>query len=301
LKILLTGASGFVGRHLVKVLDGEQIHALSRDVSALPPELTQQKNIQWHSVSLENRAELEQLIQAVRPDRCIHLAWDTQPGRYLDDKAGNLRLLQQSLDLFTLLIAYDCEQILSLGSCAEYAMTGDMLHPQSPLDPQTIYAAAKASLSLLGSQLCKGSKTAFCWARLFYVYGPGEHTGRLMSSLLQKLRDGQDFACGSGTKKKDYLYIRDVVSAIRTLLLAKADGFFNLSSAQAVSIADIGAAAEAAVGTRGLLRYGAIPERPWDPDLVLGDNGDLQRLGWTVAYDLQRGLEDYLKTLEAMR
>lgn len=297
MKILLTGATGFIGRHILAAFGDHEIHAVTRSLESVPDDLKQNKQIIWHEMALNETDKLRVRIREIVPERCIHLAWDTKPGRYLDDKSGNLELLQNGLQLLNILIESECQQVIMLGSCAEYAMQSARLQTNSPLDPQTIYAAAKASLALLGPQLCKGSKTRFCWARLFYLYGPGEHHQRLVSGLLAKLMAGEEFACGRGEKKKDYLYIRDVVSGIRSLLTANAEGVYNLCSSEPVTIADIGAAAEKAVGCQGLIRYGAVPERAWDPEFIVGDNSGLKALGWSPAFDLQKGLEDYVRTL----
>lgn len=303
MNILITGASGFIGRQLVPLLlaEGHTLHGITRkppipahaDTIGFP----KSSPLTWHQVDLADTAAVSACIGTVKPDACIHLAWDTQPGRYLDDVEGNLKLLQHSLHLLRELVRHECSHVLALGSCAEYAITDTDLEESAATAPDTIYAAAKLSLCLLGQQITKNTATRFSWGRLFYLYGPGEHPKRLVPGVIAAMAAGQDFEASHGEQARDYLHVQDVASALQCLVNHRANGVFNICSGVGVQIKDILLTVEKLMHRKGLVKLGALPARAWDPERIVGDNRKLKALGWEPQYNLDNGLRSTIQTL----
>ncbi len=306
MKVLLTGATGFIGRHLLPVITagGHEVFAVTRQSIAMTSDLRIYQNLTWHQCDLANAAAVSALVADIVPDACIHLAWDTEPGKYLDDIGSNLKLLEQSLHLLRTLARHSCHQFIALGSCAEYALNNE-IHPGTKLSemastrPETIYAAAKLSLCLLGQQVVKNTKTKFCWGRLFYLYGPGEHDKRLVPGVISALATDHEFKASSGEQFRDYLYVKDVASAIACLLDKKAGGIFNICSGEETQVKTILLACGKHLNKTHLIRLGALPARPWDPDYIVGDNSKLKLLGWSPRYDLNVGLIEMIHTMQS--
>ncbi len=305
MNILITGASGFIGRQLVPLLlaDGHTLHGITRktstsrhgDSTATP----QNTRLIWHQVNLADTAAVSACIASIKPEACIHLAWDTEPGRYLDDVEGNLKLLQHSLHLLRELVRHECSHFLALGSCAEYAITDTDIGESAATAPDTIYAAAKLSLCLLGQQITKNTATRFCWGRLFYLYGPGEHPKRLVPGVIAAMAAGQEFKASHGEQGRDYLHVVDAASALQCLLNHRADGVYNICSGVAVQIKDILLTVEKLMQRKDLVKLGALSARAWDPERIVGDNRKLKALGWEPHFDLAKGLSATIQSYKS--
>lgn len=300
MKILISGARGFIGRHLLAELleRGHELHALTR---SLTDELSSSahERLCWHELNLSAPELVRRKMLDVRPEACVHLAWTTEPGRYLDDVKSNLQLLNDSLVLMQSLSEAGCQQLIALGSCAEYRLppTEQKLAETADLDPQTIYAASKVAARLLMQQLSRNTGTRFCWGRLFYLFGPGEDRQRLVPGVMAALLAGRVLPTSHGEQIKDYLYVKDAASAIATLLEKRAEGDFNICSGGGTKIRSLLMALEKIVGREGLIHYGALPPRAWDPPFVVGDSSRLCALGWQPQYTLESGLRDYYEGL----
>jgi len=245
---------------------------------------------------LEDEIILKKSIEAFKPEACIHMAWYVKPGNYLDSEE-NIQSLKSSLVLFQTLINAGCGHIIAAGTCFEYDTHFGYLHENTPTRPVNIYGAAKLSCCLVGDQLAAQANIPFAWGRIFYPYGPLEDKRRLIPSATQTLIKGQPFQASRGDQIRDYIHVNDVASAFTLLMERKAEGVFNISSGVPVSVRQL----LEIVGrllTRGeLIKFGALPDRPWDPPFICGENSRLRSLGWTPSFALESGLEDTVHKL----
>ena len=123
------------------------------------------------------------------------------------------------------------------GTCAEYDWRADRPHAETdPLAPQSLYGIAKART---GELLCDAGPhlgLTVGWARIFFVYGPGEPPGRLLGDLIAGLRAGREVPCSDGTQRRDFLSAADIGAALVAMLEAGADGPVNVGSGEAVEV-----------------------------------------------------------------
>jgi nucleoside-diphosphate-sugar epimerase len=292
MRILVTGASGFVGSHVVRALvtAGHEVTALARPASSF-----------WRSQDLGDRltvvrsdmaasSPLLAPLEGWRPEVCIHLAWYAVPGVYLEAR-DNIDSLVLSLRLLEELAAVGCGHVVMTGSCAEYDTEVGILREDGPVRPATLYAAAKLAANLIGAQRAAQVGIGFAWARLFYLYGPFEDERRLVPSLIQSLLDGKEFAATAGTQVRDYLHVEDVASAICALALQKVGGVYNVCSGEKTPVASLLTEVARIAGRPDLIRLGALPYRGWEPMFICGDNGRLKAAtGWAPRQALTEGL-----------
>lgn len=272
--ILVTGAGGFVGRQVVAALQrrGRAVLALEH---------------RWSGTD-----GLARLLAGHAPARAIHLGWYADPHDYRTAAQPNLRSLQDSLDLATLLVDRGCRHLVVAGTSAEYAPSGLPLSEDSPIAPNSVYGAAKASLHLLlRSSLCAG-RLDLAWTRLFNITGAGEHPARLVPAVVRALLRGQSVPLTSGDQIRDVLDVEDVAEALVRLSLAQSVGTFNVSSGRGRSLRHLLCAVAERAGNSHLLDFGRVARAADDPDVVVGRNDLLrQATGWEPRFDLGATVE----------
>jgi len=299
MKIFVTGASGFIGSHVVRLLlsRGHSVAILS-SMTEVPRRLKEVfSKIEKKTGKLEDLRSLRQLLTDFKPDACVHLAWYAEPGKYLE-AAENLSSLKMSLDLFNELIQSGCRQIVAAGTCAEYAVSSAPLKEDSRTEPATLYAAAKFSCCLLGRQLADLAKINFAWGRIFYPYGPTEDERRVVPAVIKSLLEGKPFSATAGDQVRDYIHVEDVALAFCIMAEQQANGVFNVSSGSPVSIRHLLETIGRLNNQENLLEFGVKPYRSWEPPFIGGDNQKLKSLNWREHYNLEEGLQNTIEWWE---
>lgn len=298
MRVFITGASGFIGAAVLRLLLARGIET----AALVSPDKTQERlrdlDGQYQVIPgrLEDIPALKPRLLEFKPDAWIHLAWYAEPGKYLY-APENVPVLQQSLSAMQTLIETGCRQIVGIGTCAEYDTDVGFLREDGPTKPATIYAACKLSMCLIGQHLAQAAGVNFAWGRMFYLYGEQEDPRRLVPALMQSLREGKTFDVTPGEQVRDYLHVRDVASAIWTLTSQNAQGIYNIASGNPVTMRTLMETIGDVVGGKELIRFGALPYRQWEPMFICGDNQKLKSLGWSPEYSLRTGLEQMAGTL----
>lgn len=290
-RALVTGASGFIGRQVATVLaqKGIEVHGCARTPSA-------PHGVTMHVCDLLDHAAAEALLGKLRVDILVHCAWVTTHGAYWQSPK-NLDWLAASVTLLRLAKDAGMRRFVGVGTCAEYdPAAGDPRHEQrSPIAPSTLYGTAKDSLRRIAERYAAVQGIECAWARIFMLYGEGEHPDRLVASLARALVSGRPARMASGGIVRDFLDVRDAGAAIAALAASRLQGPVNIGSGEAIALRALGEQLAAIAGRPELLFPGAIPDRAGEPGSLVADVARLRvELGFRSSISLEQGLSDVL-------
>jgi nucleoside-diphosphate-sugar epimerase len=197
-----------------------------------------------------------------------------------------------SLVLWQVLADAGCRRVVLAGTCVEYDSTLGYFAEDSVIRPRTLYAASKHALWLMTEQFERGVGSSAVTARLFQIYGPGEHPDRLVSRVIRALLANKPCLLTEGRQLRDYLHVEDVARALWEISRSDIEGPINVGSASPVSVAAVAREIGHLLNRAELLNLGGLPARPDDPACLCARPGPLHgRLGWTPRYDLRTGLQ----------
>jgi nucleoside-diphosphate-sugar epimerase len=287
-RVLLTGATGFIGRGAASSLRerGFEVHAVSRN----PPAT----DVTWHAADLLEPGASERVVGDVRPTHLLHLAWEATPGVYWTSP-DNLRWVEASLALLRAFAQAGGERAALAGTCAEYEWTDETrcVEGETPLRPATLYGTAKHGLREIGERFAAQAGFELAWGRVFFVFGPHEHPARLASSVAAALVRGERAETSHGAQVRDFLYSEDLAAAFAALLDSAAQGAVNLASGDARPIRELVEALAAAAGRPDLLALGARPAAASEPAAIVADVRRLrEEVGWAPPRTLEQRAAD---------
>lgn len=269
--VLLTGATGFVGRQVMRALmeRGCRLRPIVREgkQGRIPQSAAIEKVIPTSDLWSEDAAWWADVCRGV--DTVIHVAWYAEPGQYLQSPknqeclAGTLRLAQGASQA-------KVRRFIGIGTCFEYDVSAGHLSIETPLRPSTPYAEAKAAAFLTLSQSLPREGIEFAWCRLFYLYGEGEDERRLVPYLRARLKAGERAELSSGNQIRDYLDVGEAGRMIAEAALGSVQGPVNICSGVPVTVRQLAERIADEYGRRDLLRFGARPDNLVDPPVVVG-------------------------------
>lgn len=268
---LLTGATGFVGRQVLRALGekGVRVRVVVRD--GKQRQLATVECVETVVTTPDLFAESAEWWANVCKgvDTVIHVAWYAEPGKYLES-SKNLDCLIGTLHLAKGATQAGVKRFIGIGTCFEYDLTGGMLAIETPLRPLTPYAGAKAAAFMALSQWAPMQGIEFAWCRLFYLHGEGEDSRRLVPYLRSKLAAGEPAELTSGNQIRDFIDVREAGRIIAETALGHAQGVVNICSGIPITVRQLAERIADEYGRRDLLRFGARQDNLIDPPCVVG-------------------------------
>lgn len=288
-RVLLTGASGFIGRAAIKPLldSGFEVHAVARHPLADVAE------VQWRQTDLLNEASLRDAVLSIKPTHLLHFAWYAEPGKYWTSTA-NFDWLRASLLLLRTFHECGGDRAVMAGTCAEYEWLSDVYSEDaSPRRPATLYGACKNALQGVFAAYSRQAGLSSAWGRIFFPFGPHEHMSRLIPSVACSLLKGQVAECTPGEQIRDFMHVDDVAAAFVALLASEVQSAVNIGSGAGVRVKEIVRTIGEQVGRSDLIRLGARPMPAGDPSSIVADVGRLEReVGWRPSRSFDQALSE---------
>lgn len=260
-RILVTGGSGFVGRHVGRYLSGHghEVHATARSEKHFPCDRT---GVAWHVWS-GDREQFEHVVSVVAPHIVLHCAAMASPNRELGDIVSQYENTIRPTLAVASVVPPTVELVAFLGSCEEYgagpvpATESQALHAISP------YGWAKISAFHGTRFIADNRQLNWCWLRPYLVFGPHQQGDRLIPLVIRKCLAAGDVPLTTGDQTRDFVFISDICAMIDSVISApeKSTGqVINLCSGVPRTIRDVATVIHAVVG-RGRLLFGALPYR----------------------------------------
>jgi nucleoside-diphosphate-sugar epimerase len=269
--ILLTGATGFVGRQVLNELDERSLGVRAIIRAGKQKDLSNRKVVEsirtTQDLFSENADWWARVCEGV--DTVVHVAWYVEPGKYLQSER-NLDCLIGTLQLAKGAADARVRRFIGIGTCFEYDLTQGILSVDTPLRPLTPYAGAKAATYFALSQWLSQRRIEFAWCRLFYLYGEGEDGRRLVPYLRAKLAAGEPAYLTSGDQIRDFLDVRKAAQIIVDTALGDIQGPVNICSGVPITVRQLAQKVAEEYDRLDLLNFIARPDNLVDPPYVVG-------------------------------
>ena len=289
-RLLFTGAGGFIGRRAVPYLleRGFEVHA----VDVRPNDVA---GCTVHTANLLDPSDIKRVISTVRPTHLLHLAWYVEHGKFWTSP-DNTRWVEASIALLREFANHAGWRVVTAGTCAEYETGHEVCaEDETPCRPATLYGACKYALSVLQAAMCRQMDVSSAWARVFFLYGPGEPERKLVSSVITSLLRGETAATTHGRQIRDFLHVEDVARALVAILDSDIQGSVNIGSGESVTQSHVVETIARLIGRPELLQLDAVPAAANDPARLVPDVSRLRSTGFTPKHTLESGLLDTIE------
>ena len=265
MKVLVTGANGYIGRHLINALANQGHDVVACDIcfDSVRNDIKQVKiNI------FEDHNDIFKKLGC--PDVCIHLAWRDGFIHNSDKHIGDL---SSHFKFLTSMINGGLKHLSVMGTMHEVGYWEGMIEENTPCHPQSMYGIAKNTLRESLFLYVKGKDVDLKWLRAFYRLGDDKANNSIFSKIIIAAEKGQKtFPFTSGRNKYDFLNVEELASQIAAASTQQEiSGIINCCKGTAVSLAS---KVESFIMEKGLdikLEYGAYPDRPYDSPCIYGD------------------------------
>jgi nucleoside-diphosphate-sugar epimerase len=287
-RVLVTGASGFVGRWSLEPLlaRGAEVHTIQRNS---PDAIA---GVVSHAADLHDRDAVTSLMRRVRPTHLLHLAWIATPGVYITS-LDNPLWLRSSLNLVELFLASGGQRIVVAGTAMEYDWSAGLCSERTtPCRPATLYGACKHAQYEVLERWSAQTGFSFAEGRLFWTYGPEESPERLVPAMIRASVSRTPFKLRHPAQVRDYLHVTDAGAAFGALLASTVQGAVNVGAGVGVALSRLGEMIGKETGEGLIVEPG---ERPVDDPvpMVLADTTRLtSEVGFTPRYRLEAGIRE---------
>ncbi|MFA5117965.1 MAG: NAD(P)-dependent oxidoreductase [Candidatus Omnitrophota bacterium] len=288
MRIFITGATGFIGSHLIPLLSQHTLLLLSRK-----QEHSAQQNVSFVQADLSEREKWEKRLFDFAPDACIHLAWKGLPDYSLEACLENFDL---SARLFESLGTLGCKKVFSAGTCWEYGAIEGLAKENHVPAGLSRFAAFKTALRIVGESLSQEKSFDLIWGRIFFVYGPGQRESSLIPTCYSSFLKGREPAVKNPRAACDFVYVCDVALAIKALIETEGlRGIFNIGSGKLTPVSSVCECVAAVLGCRG---NDGINKESGDKCGFWADITALTvKTGWKPLMPLEKGIEETIREL----
>lgn len=285
MRVLLTGASGFIGGYALNALQRQGVDAVA--VGRRRPALAQD----FIEVDLLTVPDFTKIVQQSQATHLLHLAWYAEHGKYWTSPL-NLRWVEATTRLVEAFCLAGGQHVVVAGTCAEYDWAHGYCREEStPLNPATLYGTAKDAARRLVMAVCAQHQVPCAWGRVFLPFGAGEASARLIPSLIEVFQGRRvPFGVNAGAYR-DFLHVSDVAEGFVDLMKHAACGAYNVSSGAPVALSEVVREIAHLIGGDAESVLALSMARLGEPPLLIGESLKIKALGWQPELTLRQGLE----------
>ena len=272
MKILITGANGYIGSKVVKQLCDYSIEVIATDVN--------NQNIDKRAKFIEanifeNKDNWFEFFY--NPDVCLHMAWRDgfvhNSDKHMLDLSLHFAFVKNLMD-------NGLKQIACMGSMHEVGYWEGAIDENTPCNPQSLYGIAKNALRQSMQLYAAKVNCKFQWLRAYYIYGDDQYGNSIFCKIRRAVKEGKTaFPFTSGKNKYDFIHIDELAKQIsRSIMQDKVLGIINCCSGKPLSLSE---QVEWYISSNKLpikLEYGKFPDRPYDSPCVYGDNSKIESI-----------------------
>lgn len=288
--VLITGASGFIGRHLVNFLlsVNARVHTISRKKATIG------KECKTHFGDISDADFIKKVVKEAEPIKVFHLAAFTNPSR-------DLRFVNEAFganfygtaNLIQALKNTSCDSFIFTSTAEVYGDNEVPFSEDMPLRPVSPYSLAKASAEMYCNMEHKGSGFPVVILRPFLVYGPDQEDEKFIPNIITSLLGKKKFSMTGGEQKRDFVYVHDVVDAyIKASMAKKANGeAINVCSSRQYAIKEIANKISCMLNAENMISYD-MPYRQNEQWEYCGDFAKAKKLlEWEPKIGIDAGLK----------
>ena len=293
--VLVTGASGFIGSRALESLQraGFDVHSFGRTTPLHP-------TTQHHVGDIFERDQVRAALRSIAPTHILHCAWDVTHGTFWHDPR-NLDWVAVTLDFARAALSCGVKRFVVIGTCAEYDWSDSGTVPckeQDDVAPGDLYGVAKDCTHRLLAAMFAPSECSFAWARMFHLFGSGEHPARFVPSLTISLKEGREAVCRYGQLVRDFIAVEDAAGALAAIVSSQVSGPVNVASGKGLTLAELAAEIARRMDATHLLRIETNPTK--DPLSMIADVARLRNeVRFVPQLQTQERLARYVETIRA--
>ena len=300
MRIVITGATGFIGSYLAALFlrEGAEVFALARPDSPNLKVLPVHENLHIVPWSMERAGDCVSQIGSA--DAFFHFAWGGVNRQEIDSPEVQARNVAGSLECIRTVKALSCSVFMDAGSRVEYGLTDGIMSEDRECDPINQYGKAKWEFYRKAVPLCKELGLHYFHLRFFSVYGPGDHPWSLVQTCLDTFCRGGEMKLGECTQMWNFLYIEDTAAALVCLLTEGRAGVYNIAGNDTRPLRAYIEEMYEICGNKGTFRYGERPQNAEGPADLMPDIGKICReTGWRPVTTFAEGIYETLHSLRA--
>ncbi|HUC36543.1 MAG TPA: SDR family NAD(P)-dependent oxidoreductase [Acidimicrobiales bacterium] len=298
-RALVTGATGFIGSHLVRRLlaDGVEVHALTSAVSSVYPVrlVDLRSRIDLHEASLADRGAMDALVEEVQPSHVFHLGAYTHVGKSWQRVDECIQVnVQGTVNLLRALEGSGYRRFVNMGTSEIYGDIESPFREDKAVRPASPYAASKHAAESFCRLFHEGHGWPIVMLRPFNAFGPAQTADRVIPEIILRALLGEELRMTQGRQTREFNYVEDIVDGIvRAGTTPGIEGeLLNIGCGEDVSIREVATTILDLMGNPVEARFGALPDRPIEIWTMRSDSTKARELlGWKPQHSLSDGLE----------
>ena len=278
-KILVTGATGFLGNHVINSLLSYDCEVIATSIESHndASRYSWYNKVDYVSTDLSTQ-DVDFYKSFSRPHSLIHLAWQGLPNY---DNRFHLDInLKSSYSFLKNMIACGLKNVVVSGTCFEYGMQSGCLNEGMATNPSNFYAIAKDELNKSIANLKNEYDFKFTWTRLFYLYGDGQSPNSLLGQLKKSIRNKDtEFNMSAGDQIRDFIDVKEVADILARLTIKDQDfGIVNCCSGKPITVLQFVQEQLESVDYKIKLNLGYYPYSKFEPKEFWGDRTKLDSI-----------------------